>query len=62
MSMGFKRCGYCGKGEAEALIAVDGMVEWFCPNCLAEWTEPVPEEYEVTTPHKQWMLETYGDE
>ena len=39
MSMGFKRCPYCNNCEAEALIAVDGLVEWFCIGCLSEWTE-----------------------
>ena len=39
MSMGFKRCPYCNNCEAEALIAVDGLIEWFCLSCLAEWTE-----------------------
>jgi len=39
MSMGFKKCPYCNNCEAEALYAVDGLIEWFCINCLAEWTE-----------------------
>ena len=30
MSMGFKPCPHCDAGEAEALYAVDGKVEWFC--------------------------------
>ena len=62
ISKAYKTCGYCGYNAAEALIAVDNKVEYFCSHCLAEWTEDVPEEYEATTPHKQWMLETYGDE
>lgn len=39
MSMGFKKCPYCNACEAEALYAVDGLVEWFCIGCLSEWTE-----------------------
>lgn len=39
MSMGHKPCPYCNACEAEALIAVDGLIEWFCIGCLAEWTE-----------------------
>ena len=37
MSMGFKQCDMCGDGEADALYAVDGMREWFCPECNARW-------------------------
>ena len=38
--MGFKPCPHCkGKGEAEALLAVDGQIEWFCINCNKSWTE-----------------------
>jgi hypothetical protein len=58
--MGFKTCPYCNNGEAEALYAVDGKVEWFCINCLAEWTEePVGE---VTTAQQGWMMAHYGEE
>tara|TARA_R110001632_G_scaffold182349_2_gene302408 strand:- start:1045 stop:1218 length:174 start_codon:yes stop_codon:yes gene_type:complete len=39
MSMGHKPCPYCNACEAEALIAVDGLIEWFCIGCLSEWTE-----------------------
>lgn len=40
MSMGFKPCPHCkGNGEAEALLAVDGQIEWFCSNCHRSWTE-----------------------
>ncbi len=60
MSMGFKTCPYCNNGEAEALYAVDGKVEWFCINCLAEWTEEP--EGEVTTAQQQWMMRNYGEE
>jgi uncharacterized Zn ribbon protein len=60
MSMGFKKCPYCNNCEAEALYAVDGKVEWFCINCLAEWTEePVGE---VTTAQQGWMMRNYGEE
>ena len=59
MSIAHKTCPYCNNGEAEALYAVDGMLEWFCVNCLAEWTEePDPV---VTTSHEQWMLDNYGE-
>lgn len=60
MSMGFKRCPYCNNCEAEALYAVDGKVEWFCINCLAEWTEEP--EGEVTTAQQGWMMSHYGEE
>jgi hypothetical protein len=60
MSMGFKQCGHCNSGEAEALYAVDGMIEWFCHNCLAEWTEEPAAE--VTTSQQQWMMLNYGEE
>lgn len=60
MSMGFKRCPYCNNCEAEALIAVDGLVEWFCLSCLAEWTEEPAGE--VTTSDQQWMMRNYGEE
>lgn len=39
MSMGFKVCPHCDEGEAEALFAVDGKVEWYCLSCQASWTE-----------------------
>ena len=60
MSMGFKRCPYCNNCEAEALYAVDGLIEWFCLSCLAEWTEEP--EGEVTTSYQQWMMRNYGEE
>ena len=62
MSMGFKTCPYCNNYEAEALVAVDGLVEWFCLGCLAEWTEEPVNDALVTTSQQQWMLERYGEE
>lgn len=59
MSMGFKQCPHCEAGEAEALYAVDGMIEWYCPECQASWTEePVAIQ---ETPYQRWMLENYGE-
>lgn len=40
MSMAYKPCPHCkGGAEAEALLAVDGQIEWFCINCNKSWTE-----------------------
>ena len=39
MSMGFKTCHHCDTGEAEALYAVDGLIEWHCHECQVNWTE-----------------------
>ena len=61
MSIGFKICPNCEDGEAEALYAVDGKIQWFCNECSAEWLEE-PVLYEVVTRQKQWMLENYGEE
>jgi len=61
MSMGFKTCPHCEDGEAEALYAVDGKIQWFCNECSAEWLEE-PVLYEVVTRQQQWMLENYGEE
>jgi hypothetical protein len=36
------------------------MIEWFCHNCLAEWTEEPAAE--VTTSQQQWMMLNYGEE
>jgi hypothetical protein len=60
MSYQFKKCPYCNNCEAEALVAVDNMIEWFCINCLSEWTEEP--EAEVTTSQQRWMLENFGEE
>ena len=38
MTMGFKTCPHCDDGEAEALCAVDGKIEWYCHECGASWT------------------------
>jgi len=59
MSMGFKACPHCDTGEAEALYAVDGKIEWYCPECQSSWTEdPVAIQ---ETPFERWMLENYGE-
>lgn len=57
MSMGFKQCPHCDTGEAEALYAVDGMIEWYCPECQASWSEEPPAE--VITKHDLWMEQWY---
>lgn len=59
MSMGFKPCPHCDTGEAEALYAVDGKVEWFCPECQTSWTEDPVEKQE--TQLELWYLENYGE-
>ena len=59
--MGFKTCPHCEDGEAEALYAVDGKIQWFCNECSAEWLEE-PVLYEVVTRQQQCMLENYGEE
>jgi len=56
MSMGFKTCPYCNKAEAEAVYAIDNKIEWFCIECLAEWSEDA-DEYEI-----KWMMRYYGEE
>ena len=59
MSMGFKPCPHCDRGEAEALYAIDGKVEWYCPECQASWTEDP-----VVKQESQWqlrMLNYYGE-
>jgi uncharacterized Zn finger protein (UPF0148 family) len=61
MSMGFKQCDMCGDGEAEALYAVDGMIEWFCPECNARWAVESTE-YEQVSAHQHWMMRHYGEE
>lgn len=62
MSMGFKTCPYCNNCEAEAVIAVDNKLEWFCIGCLAEWTEDTADEVEVVSSQQKWMLENFGEE
>lgn len=59
MSMGFKPCPHCDAGEAEALYAVDGKVEWFCPECNVAWTEDPVEKQE--TQLELWYLKNYGE-
>jgi uncharacterized Zn ribbon protein len=59
--MGFKTCPHCEDGEAEALYAVDGKIQWFCNECSAEWLEETVL-YKVVTRQQQWMLENYGEE
>jgi transposase-like protein len=51
--MGFKACPHCDDGEAEALYAVDGKIEWYCHECGVSWTE-TPSEYEAVTKHQLW--------
>lgn len=58
MSMGFKNCMHCS-GEAEALYAVDGMIEYYCPECQMQWAEEPAVISE--TPFQKWMLENYGE-
>ena len=69
MSLGFKPCPKCPSasacGEAEALIAVDGLVEWFCITCDTHWTEPATTGYEAerrTHRTQRFDLEQWGDE
>lgn len=59
MSMGFKPCPHCDTGEAEALYAVDGKIEWFCPECNQAWTEDPVEKQE--TQLELWYLKNYGE-
>lgn len=59
MSMGFKPCPHCDTGEAEALYAVDGKVEWYCPECQASWAEDPVEKQE--TQLELWYLKNYGE-
>ena len=59
MSMGFKPCPHCDAGEAEALYAVDGKIEWFCPECNTAWTEDPVEKQE--TQLELWYLKHYGE-
>lgn len=61
MSIGFKTCPYCNKGEAEAVYAIDNKIEWFCIECLAEWSEDA-NEYEIITAQQEWMMRYYGEE
>lgn len=58
MSMGFKNCMHCS-GEAEALYAVDGMIEYYCPECQMQWAEEPAVINE--TSFQKWMLENYGE-
>ena len=58
MSMGFKECMHCS-GEAEALYAVDGMIEFYCPECQMQWAEEPPVIQE--TAYERWMLQNYGE-
>ena len=60
MSMAYKTCPYCNACEAEALYAVDGLVEWFCVGCCSEWQEQPTGE--VVTAQQQWMMRNYGEE
>lgn len=61
MTMKRDRCNYCGNQGAEALYAVDGMIEWFCPECLAEWTTPL-EEGEAVDNTTLWGYNNLGEE
>ncbi len=62
MTMKRDKCKYCNNHGAEALYAVDGKVEWFCPNCLAEWTTDLADEADVIYYQTQWGLNTRGEE
>ena len=59
MTMGFKPCPHCDNGEAEALYAVDGKIEWYCHECQASWTAEPEEKQE--TQLELWHLKTYGE-
>lgn len=60
MSMGFKSC-MCCSGVAEALYAVDGMIEYYCPECEMQWAEE-PVEHEVVTTQPEWGYNNLGEE
>tara|TARA_E500000318_G_scaffold111933_1_gene132758 strand:- start:4330 stop:4503 length:174 start_codon:yes stop_codon:yes gene_type:complete len=56
--MGYKNCMHCS-GEAEALYAVDGMIEYYCPECQMQWAEE-PEAV-IQSPLETWLLNNYGE-
>ena len=58
MSMGYTRCMHCS-GEAEALYAVDGMIEYYCPECEMQWAEQPAVVQD--TPYETFMLRNYGE-
>lgn len=58
MSMGFKDCMACS-GEAEALHAVDGMIEYYCHECGMSWSEE-PDVVQDTA-YETFMLRNYGE-
>jgi hypothetical protein len=58
MSMGYKNCMHCS-GEAEALYAVDGMIEYYCPECQMQWAEEPTPIYQ--SPLQTWLLDKYGE-
>ena len=62
MSMGFKPCPHCNAGEAEALYAVDGKIEWYCPECNTSWTEDPAEKAEVIYYQPEWGYNNLGEE
>jgi uncharacterized Zn ribbon protein len=46
-------------GEAEALYAVDGMIEYYCPECQMQWAEEPTPIYQ--SPLQTWLLDKYGE-
>ena len=62
MTMGFKACTHCDNGEAEALYAVDGKIEWYCHECQASWTEDPTEPVDVITYQPLWGYNNLGEE
>lgn len=61
MSMGFKPCMNCS-GAAEALIAVDNMIEYYCPDCEMSWAEEPPEQVDIVTHQPLWGYNNLGEE
>ena len=59
MSMGFKAC-MCCSGEAEGLYAVDGMIEYYCPECQTRWAEEPLELYHNS--FEAWLYNNYGED
>ncbi len=59
MSMGFKPC-MCCSSEAEALYAVDGMIEYYCPECQTQWAEEPEADYYTGQQYFNWQY--YGEE
>ena len=64
MSLGYKQCPHCDEGQAEALIAIDGKIEWYCNCCSASWQEDVEEAAEIRMFNQDWVhgYNRYGEE